>query len=65
MSLTKWKRLRLRREIKNPWWTYRDEELELPSGKGGEINTKIASGEIWEGMTLAAWLLARIPFERT
>jgi len=38
MSLLKWKKLRLIQEVKNPWWTYRNEEFELRPGKRGEYH---------------------------
>jgi ADP-ribose pyrophosphatase len=38
MSLRRWERLRLARETKNPWWTYRVEEYKLPSGNRGEYH---------------------------
>lgn len=38
MTLARWKKLRLIREVRNPWWTYRNEEFELPSGARGEYH---------------------------
>ena len=38
MTLARWKKLGLIRELKNPWWTYRYEEFELPSGARGEYH---------------------------
>jgi ADP-ribose pyrophosphatase len=38
MTLGIWKKIRQIYEIKNPWWTYRKEEVELPSGKKGEYH---------------------------
>ncbi|MBI4547430.1 MAG: NUDIX hydrolase [Ignavibacteriae bacterium] len=38
MSLKPWKKLRQQFEIKNPWWTYRKDEVLLPSGKRGEYH---------------------------
>jgi len=38
MALSKWKRLRMEFELKNPWWTYRKDSVELPSGKNGEYH---------------------------
>jgi len=38
MALMKWKTLRLIHELKNPWWSYRHDEVELPSGKKGEYH---------------------------
>jgi ADP-ribose pyrophosphatase len=38
MTLVRWKRIGLVRELKNPWWTYRSDEVELPSGKKGEYH---------------------------
>lgn len=38
MSLQRWKRIRLAEEIKNPWWTYRKDVAELPSGKQVEYH---------------------------
>src|SRR6058998_1885506 len=33
-----WKKLRRTFELKNPWWTYRRDEVLLPSGKQGEYH---------------------------
>jgi len=38
MTLQTWKRLRVEFELKNPWWTYRKDEVLLPSGKHGEYH---------------------------
>ena len=38
MSLQRWKKIRQVFEKKNPWWTYRHDEVELPSGKSGEYH---------------------------
>ncbi len=38
MALQAWKRLRIEFELKNPWWTYRKDEVVLPSGKHGEYH---------------------------
>jgi len=38
MALRTWKRLRRSFELKNPWWTYRREDVLLPSGKQGEYH---------------------------
>ena len=38
MSLGQWKKLRTLHEVRNPWWIYRKEEFELPSGKKGEYH---------------------------
>jgi ADP-ribose pyrophosphatase len=38
MPLKTWKKLRQVIEIKNPWWTYRQDEVLLPSGKLGEYH---------------------------
>ena len=38
MPLQTWKRLRQSFELKNPWWTYRKDEVLLPSGKEGEYH---------------------------
>lgn len=38
MPLPRWKKLRQVVELKNPWWTYRHDELELPSGQKGEYH---------------------------
>ncbi len=35
------------------------EEFELVPLSAGEIDAKISSGEIWDGMTIAAWQIAR------
>jgi len=38
MSLTRWKKLSETVLIKNPWWTYKKDETELPNGKHGEYH---------------------------
>lgn len=38
MGLKSWKRLAETVLFKNPWWTYRRDEVELPSGKKGEYH---------------------------
>ena len=38
MSLKPWQKIRQEFEIKNPWWTYRKDEVLLPSGKRGEYH---------------------------
>ena len=38
MALQSWKKLRQVFELKNPWWTYRHDEFEMPSGKKGEYH---------------------------
>jgi ADP-ribose pyrophosphatase len=38
MSLPHWKKIRRTFEIKNPWWTYRRDDVELPSGIRGEYH---------------------------
>jgi 8-oxo-dGTP pyrophosphatase MutT (NUDIX family) len=38
MSLQPWKRLRRSFELKNPWWTYRKDDVLLPSGQQGEYH---------------------------
>src|SRR6266404_378024 len=38
MSLPRWKKIRQSFEIRNPWWVYRCDEVELPSGKKGEYH---------------------------
>src|SRR5437870_4280953 len=38
MPLKSWKKLNQDFELKNPWWTYRRDSLELPSGKRGEYH---------------------------
>ncbi len=38
MPLGAWKKLRQTFELKNPWWTYRRDDVELPSGKRGEYH---------------------------
>jgi ADP-ribose pyrophosphatase len=38
MSLTPWKRIAQAVAARNPWWTYRRDEYELPSGKRGEYH---------------------------
>jgi ADP-ribose pyrophosphatase len=38
MALKPWKKLKQSFEIKNPWWTYRKDEVQLPTGKQGEYH---------------------------
>ncbi|MBI5475765.1 MAG: NUDIX hydrolase [Ignavibacteriales bacterium] len=38
MPLKKWKKIKQTLEIKNQWWSYRKDELVLPSGKSGEYH---------------------------
>jgi ADP-ribose pyrophosphatase len=38
MPLPTWKKIRQVFELKNPWWSYRHDEVELPSGKKGEYH---------------------------
>lgn len=38
MSLTPWRKLKQEFEIRNPWWTYRKDIVELPAGKRGEYH---------------------------
>lgn len=38
MPLKPWKKLRQVFELKNPWWTYRKDDLLLPNGKQGEYH---------------------------
>jgi ADP-ribose pyrophosphatase len=38
MSLTKWKKLAESVVFRNPWWTYRKDTFELPTGKTGEYH---------------------------
>ncbi len=38
MALKSWKKLSETIVVKNPWWTYKRDEYELPSGKKGEYN---------------------------
>jgi ADP-ribose pyrophosphatase len=38
MSLQPWKKVRQVFELKNNWWTYRKDEVALPSGKPGEYH---------------------------
>lgn len=38
MPLKSWKKIRQAFELKNPWWTYRKDDVELPSGKIGEYH---------------------------
>jgi len=38
VALKPWKKLRQEFELKNPWWTYRKDVTELPSGKQGEYH---------------------------
>jgi ADP-ribose pyrophosphatase len=38
MPLKPWKKYKQVFELKNPWWTYRKDEVILPSGKTGEYH---------------------------
>jgi len=38
MALKRWKKIKQEFELKNPWWTYRRDEVELPSGDTGEYH---------------------------
>lgn len=38
MHLGHWKKLKQINELQNKWWTYRTDEIELPSGKPGEYH---------------------------
>lgn len=38
MPLSRWEKIRRTLEIKNPWWTYRRDEVRLPSGTTGEYH---------------------------
>jgi ADP-ribose pyrophosphatase len=38
MALSHWKKLASSIVIKNPWWEYRKDETELPSGRRGEYH---------------------------
>src|SRR3970040_390252 len=38
MALSKWKKLTGFELARNPWWTYRKDEFELPSGKKGDYH---------------------------
>lgn len=38
MALRHWKKISRTFELKNPWWTYRKDEVQLPSGKKGEYH---------------------------
>ncbi len=38
MPLAPWKKVRQALEIRNPWWTYRKDDLMLPSGRPGEYH---------------------------
>lgn len=38
MPLKSWTKLRQAFELKNPWWTYRKDDVMLPSGKQGEYH---------------------------
>lgn len=44
MALGRWKRLRREFEIKNPWWVYRKDIVELPSGATGEYHLVHTNG---------------------
>jgi ADP-ribose pyrophosphatase len=38
MTLQRWKKIRQDFELKNPWWTYRKDIVQLPSAKQGEYH---------------------------
>lgn len=38
MPLKPWKKIRQAFEFKNPWWTYRKDDVKLPSGNIGEYH---------------------------
>ncbi len=38
MSLNPWRKIRQSFELKNPWWTYRRDDVLLPTGKEGEYH---------------------------
>jgi len=38
MPLGRWRKLKQSFELKNPWWTYRRDDVRLPSGKQGEYH---------------------------
>jgi ADP-ribose pyrophosphatase len=38
MTLKPWKKIRQAFEMKNPWWTYRKDDVLLPTGKLGEYH---------------------------
>jgi ADP-ribose diphosphatase len=38
MSLNPWKKIRQSFELKNPWWTYRKDDVLLPTGREGEYH---------------------------
>ena len=38
MALKPWKKIAESTLFKNPWWTYKRDEFELPSGKSGEYH---------------------------
>ena len=38
MTLSAWKRLSRSEKFRNPWWSYRLEQYELPSGRRGEYH---------------------------
>ena len=59
MTLRPWKKLTESIVFKNPYWTYKRDTLELPGGRPGELETQIRTGVIWDGMTIAAWSIAK------
>jgi ADP-ribose pyrophosphatase len=44
MPLKSWKKVRQVLEVKNPWWSYRKDEVILPSGKTGEYHLAHTNG---------------------
>ncbi len=38
MPLGRWKKLRREFELRNPWWTYRKDLVQLPNGRTGEYH---------------------------
>lgn len=44
MALKSWKKVRQVLEVKNPWWSYRKDEVILPSGQTGEYHIAHTNG---------------------
>jgi len=44
MGLTPWKKISEEHVVENPWWTYKRDIYELPSGQRGEYNYVYSNG---------------------
>ena len=44
VPLSKWKKVRREFELRNPWWSYRKDIVQLPNGKRGEYHSVHVKG---------------------